>query len=114
MSIQIKPGYTNPLAAMERNKANRNQNQQISQKPGDNSDTVSSLQNKQQQLQNEMLLIKAVGADTGQNSAETLKNMEEKLEEITNTLRTAKANPYASSPSMSERLLTSSSRSWRA
>ena len=42
------------------------------------------------------------------------KNMEEKLEEISNTLRTAKANPYASSPSVSERLLTGSSRIWRA
>lgn len=111
MSIQIKPGYTSPLVTMEQNKANRNKNHQISQK----SDKVTSLQSRQQQLQSEMLLMKAVGADTGQNSKEKLKNMEEKLAEVSNDLRTAKADSFASSsPSLRELLANGSSRIWRA
>lgn len=115
MSIQIKPGYTSPLVTMEQNKANRNKNHQISQKSDNSSDKVTSLQSRQQQLQSEMLLMKAVGADTGQNSKENLKNMEEKLAEVSNDLRTAKADSFASSsPSLRELLANGSSRIWRA
>lgn len=115
MSIQIKPGYTSPLVTMEQNKANRNKNHQISQKSDNSSDKVTSLQNRQQQLQSEMLLMKAVGADTGQNSKEKLKNMEEKLAEVSNDLRTARADSFASSsPSLRELLANGSSRIWRA
>ncbi len=115
MSIQIKPGYISPLVTMEQNKANRNKNHQISQKSDNSSDKVTSLQSRQQQLQSEMLLMKAVGADTGQNSKEKLKNMEEKLAEVSNDLRTARADSFASSsPSLRELLANGSSRSWRA
>ena len=115
MSIQIKPGYTSPLVTMEQNTANRNKNHQISQKSDNSSDKVTSLQSRQQQLQSEMLLMKAVGADTGQNSKEKLKNMEEKLAEVSNDLRTARADSFASSsPSLRELLANGSSRSWRA
>lgn len=115
MSIQIKPGYTSPLVTMEQNKANRNKNHQISQKSDNSSDKVTSLQSRQQQLQSEMLLMKAVGADTGQNSKEKLKNMEEKLAEVSNDLRTARADSFASSsPSLRELLTNGSSRNWRA
>ncbi len=115
MSIQIKLGYTSPLVTMEQNKANRNKNHQISQKSDNSSDKVTSLQSRQQQLQSEMLLMKAVGADTGQNSKEKLKNMEEKLAEVSNDLRTARADSFASSsPSLRELLANGSSRSWRA
>lgn len=115
MSIQIKLGYTSPLVTMEQNKANRNKNHQISQKSDNSSDKVTSLQSRQQQLQSEMLLMKAVGADTGQNSKEKLKNMEEKLAEVSNDLRTARADSFASSsPSLRELLTNGSSRNWRA
>lgn len=100
---------------MEQNKANRNKNHQISQKSDNSSDKVTSLQSRQQQLQSEMLLMKAVGADTGQNSKEKLKNMEEKLAEVSNDLRTARADSFASSsPSLRELLANGSSRIWRA
>lgn len=72
MSIQIKPGYTNPLATMKQNKP-KSKLSNI-HKSGGNSDKVTSLQSRRQQLQNEMLLIKAVGADAGKNT-EKLKNM---------------------------------------
>lgn len=112
MSIQIKPGYTNPLATMKQNKP-KSKLSNI-HKSGGNSDKVTSLQSRRQQLQNEMLLIKAVGADAGKNT-EKLKNMEEKLTEISNDLRTARADSSASSsPSLRERLLYGSSRSWQA
>ncbi len=111
MSVQIKPGYTNPLVTMERDKQKlKLTNAQMS---GNNSDEVTSLQNRQQQLQSEMLLIKAVGTDTGQNT-EKLKDMEEKLSEISNDLRTARADSYAFSPSLREQFLNGSSRTWRA
>ncbi len=115
MSMQIKPGYTNPLTMMEHNRANRLSGLQAIKKPDDSSTKVTSLHNKQQQLHNEMLLIKATGADTGQNATEKLKNMEEKLAEVSDDLRTAKTDSYAvSAQSQREQLWGYHSRTWRA
>lgn len=115
MSMQVRPGYTNPLIMMEHNRANRMFSHQTAKKSDDNSTKVTNLQNKQQQLHNEMLLIKTTGADTGQNTTEKLKNMEEKLAEVSNDLRTAKTASYtASAQSPGEPLWGYQSRTWRA
>ena len=118
MIMQIKPGYTNPLITAEQNKFNQKPNHQTIKKPDDDSQKVTSLQNRQMQLKSEMLLIKATGADTGQDSAEKLEHMEETLSDISDDLRAARADFYVSSK---EQLLTSpkgqyvngSTRIWR-
>ncbi len=73
MSIQIKSGYINLLAMMSQNKAQSGK--QIDIKTADSSNEMKKLQIKQQQLQNEMLLIKTTGSDSISNSAERLKLM---------------------------------------
>ena len=85
MSIQIKSGYINLLAMMSQNKAQSGK--QIDIKTADSSNEMKKLQIKQQQLQNEMLLIKITGSDSTSNSAERLKLMKEKLEEVSNHIR---------------------------
>ncbi len=115
MTVQVKPGYTNPLIMMEQNRANKGMNFQANEVSRDDSHKVTRLQGKQLQLQSEMLLIKATGSDAGQNSAEKLKIMEEKLEEVSRDLRTAQSDThadYASAPK--EQLSGHASRSWRA
>lgn len=115
MTIQVKPGYTNPLNMMGQKRASKGINYQANDASQDNSHKVTSLQGRQLQLQSEMLLIKATGSDTGENSAERMKMMEEKLEEVSKDLRTARSDSYtdyASAPG--EQLLEHASRIWRA
>ena len=57
---------------------------------------MKKLQIKQQQLQNEMLLIKITGSDSTSNSAERLKLMKEKLEEVSNHIREVRKDTYIS------------------
>ncbi len=90
MSIQIKSGYINLLAMMSQNKAQSGK--QIDIKTADSSNEMI----KQQQLQNEMLLIKITGSDSTSNSAERLKLMKEKLEEVSNHIREVRKDTYIS------------------
>ena len=94
MSIQIKSGYINLLAMMSQNKAQSGK--QIDIKTADSSNEMKKLQIKQQQLQNEMLLIKTTGSDSTSNSAERLKLMKEKLEEVSNHIREVRKDTYIS------------------
>ncbi len=94
MSIQIKSGYINLLAMMSQNKAQSGK--QIDIKTADSSNEMKKLQIKQQQLQNEMLLIKTTGSDSISNSAERLKLMKEKLEEVSNHIREVRKDTYIS------------------
>ena len=94
MSIQIKSGYINLLAMMSQNKAQSGK--QIDIKTADSSNEMKKLQIKQQQLQNEMLLIKITGSDSTSNSAERLKLMKEKLEEVSNHIREVRKDTYIS------------------
>lgn len=86
MSMQVRPGYVNPLAMMDRNSAQRPKPSAAKQ-----ADTVSELQTKQQQLQNQVLLLKASGTD-GAGSGDMQKALEARLKEVSAELRTAKAD----------------------
>lgn len=55
-------------------------------------DKVAELQTKQQQLQNQMLLLKATGTDSAGATAETQKIVAEELEKVSTELRSAKEN----------------------
>lgn len=55
-------------------------------------DKVAELQTKQQQLQNQMLLLKATGTDSAGATAETQKIVAEELEKVATELRSAKGN----------------------
>lgn len=75
MTIQRKPNYINPLSMMDR-KQNK----------------VQELQNKRQMLQNQMLLRKAMSAETGGMPVQEEKAMEKRLEELSSELRAEKDN----------------------
>lgn len=75
MSIQGKPGHVNPLSML-----------------GNKQDRVQELQNKRQQLQNEMLLRKAMSAETGGMPVAEEKAMEKRMEELSQELRAEKGN----------------------
>lgn len=89
MSMKLRPDYINPLTAMNAKKAGSQLNQPFS-KP---TDKVAELRTKQQQLQNQMLLLKASGTDNAGASADTQKVLEEELKQVNTALRSAKANP---------------------
>lgn len=86
MSMKVRPDYISPLTMHSRNAA---------LKPGRpaarQADKVSKLQTKQQQLQNQVLLLKASGTDSAGASAETQKALEAALKEVSAKLRTAKS-----------------------
>ncbi len=91
MAIQIRPGYINPLTMVADKKAvqklgptTARQTEQV--------DKVAELQTKQQQLQNQVLLLKATGTDSSGATAETQKVVEEALEKVTAELRSANRN----------------------
>ncbi len=59
-------------------------------KQADQVDKVAELQTKQQQLQNQILLLNATGTDSAGAAAETEKVVAEALEKVTAELRSAK------------------------
>lgn len=89
MSIQIRPIYMNPLTMIKGQGPGVGQRIIGQRKP---SDKVRELQLRQQQLQNEILLRKAAGSDSGGISPEQQNVMEKKLEELSAELRAAKAD----------------------
>ena len=92
MAIQMRPDYVNPLTMK---KAAPKLGQPIGQptvKQGNQTDKVAELQTKQQQLQNQMLLLKATGTDSAGATAETQKVVAEELEKVTAELRSAKGS----------------------
>ena len=94
MAIQIRPGYVNPLTMMADKKTAPKLGQPSTQpimKQG-KADKVAELQTKQQQLQNQMLLLKATGTDSAGATAETQKIVAEELEKVATELRSAKGN----------------------
>ena len=89
MSMQVRPGYINPLSMMKNENAKLKLGQSVTDRKGQVGN-VTELQNKQQQLQNQMLLLKATGTDSAGTTADTQKALEEELEKVTAELRTAK------------------------
>lgn len=87
MSMKIRPDYINPLTMLDKNAAPK-----IDRPTAKQTDKVSALQTKQQQLQNQVLLLKASGTDSAGATAETQKVLEAELEKVSTELRTAKAD----------------------
>ena len=91
MSMEVRPGYVNPLTTRSFNKLNSGLNRLSGGEEG-GPDHVKELQTRQQQLQSQLLIMKATGTDGGGASADQVKNMEEKLDETKVELRSAKAD----------------------
>ena len=99
MSVQqIKPGYLNPLTMPLKKPYNLKAGQ--SEKPNDKTEQIQELQTKQQQLQNEMLLLKSNGSASGDISARRQEEIEHRLEELSQELRAAKADNGLSAEDM--------------
>lgn len=94
MSMQVKPGYVNPLTMLRNQGSHAGESQGAYGMQKDTKDKVKELQIKQQQLQSEMLLMKGTGSDSGTDSVTKLEKMESKLDEVTHELRTAKNDYY--------------------
>ena len=89
MSMEIRKNYVNPLTMMN---TNRNQKLRLaSAGTRDQVGKIKELQSKQQQLQNTLLLMKSTGSDSSKMSPENQKALEEKLEEISRELKSAKS-----------------------
>ena len=71
-----------------------------SEKPNDKTEQIQELQTKQQQLQNEMLLLKSNGSASGDISARRQEEIEHRLEELSQELRAAKADNGLSAEDM--------------
>ena len=88
MSLQVRANYINPLSMK---KQQQSQTETAFRSPNPKSDPAEQLQMKRQQLQNQILLLKAIGTDTADLSAESQKELESALEEVTAELRAAKS-----------------------
>ena len=73
MAIQMRPDYVNPLTMKKAVPKLGQPAAQPAAKQGNQADKVTELQSKQQQLQNQMLLLKATGTDSAGATAETQK-----------------------------------------
>ncbi|HCT92887.1 MAG TPA: hypothetical protein DF613_16125 [Lachnospiraceae bacterium] len=90
MSVQLKPNYINPLTMLKGN-AQTHKTGQITT-PKEKADKIKELEAKQQQLQNEMLLLKSNGSADGAISAKRQEEIENRIEEIADDIRSAKAD----------------------
>ncbi len=90
-TMQIRPDYTNSLAMRAGNQAARKLNQSASGLEG-KAGKAAELQTKRQQLQNQMILLKAAGTDGAGAAAEMQKIVEAELEKATAELRRAKGS----------------------
>ena len=92
MAIQMRPDYVNPLTMKKAVPKLGQPAAQPAAQQGKQADKVTELQSKQQQLQNQMLLLKATGTDSAGATAETQKVVAEELEKVTAELRSAKGS----------------------
>ncbi len=88
MTMQIRPGYVNPLSMVKGSKLNPKAGEAMKQ--GEGSGDIRELQARQQQLQNTMLMMKASGSDSSGMSPEMEKRMEKELEKVSKELKKAK------------------------
>lgn len=110
MSLQVRPGYSNPLTAMTSSKQGHTcfgKNRPA--------DKAADLQTKQQQLQNTLLLMKSTGTDSGVSTAEQQEKLQEDLEKVSEELQAAKHDvPQAEMLSRAEKTQSSSTASTAA
>ena len=96
--MRVRTDYVNPLAMMDK----RQSGQGAASLAGKRNSSVEDLQNKRQQLQNQMLLLKASGTDSAGGSEELQKELETALEEVTANLRSAKTEAVQTTPGAEE------------
>lgn len=90
MSTQVKPNYINPLTMMKEKQKGRLAFESLKQ--DSQKDKVTELQTKQQQIQNEILLLKFAGTDAPAGSAERQEMLNAKLEEVSTQLQSAQSD----------------------
>lgn len=85
MSLQVRPGYINPLTTMTSTKQGHTL-------LGKNSpaDKAAELQTKQQLLQNTLLLMKSTGTDSGVSTVEQQEKLQVELEKVSEEIQAAK------------------------
>lgn len=86
MSMQVRAHSLNPLSARRRDLMHTEAAVLKSERQKD----PEELQIKRQQLQNQMILLKATGTDAADVSAESRKKLEAELEAVAAALRAAK------------------------
>lgn len=107
MSLQVRPGYSNPLTAMTSSKQSHTCFGK--KRPADK---AVDLQTKQQQLQNTLLLMKSTGTDSGVSTAEQQEKLQAELEKVSEELQAAKHDvPQAEMLSRAEKVQESSTAS---
>lgn len=89
MSIRLKPNYINPLNMLKGSSGTRKTGQMAS--PKRKTDKIKELQARQQQLQNEMLLLKSNGSASSDISVKRQEEIENRIDEVADDLRSAKA-----------------------
>lgn len=95
MSMQVRPGYTNPLMT-------RNDTAQRFLNFGKNqTGKTADLQAKQQQLQNTLLLLKSTGTDCGASNAEQQEQVQKALEQVSDELQAVKNDVVYAATSVS-------------
>lgn len=85
--MRVRTNYVNPLAMMDKKQGG----QETAFRAGKRNASAEELQNKRQQLQNQMLLLKASGTDSASGSEELQKELETALEKVAADLQFAKA-----------------------
>ena len=93
ISMQVKPGFMNPLAMMKTHGLGMGENQGAKDTQN-GKDKVKELQMRRQQIESEMLLMRATGADGNGNSVKKMEKMETKLDKVTEELKAAKTDSY--------------------
>lgn len=89
MPMAVKPGYVNPLTRMGQKKTGVTPSY-AQQKKSEKSQDVKNLQTQKQTLQNQILLMKST-SDGMAGTTETQEVLEQKLEEVSVELKTAKS-----------------------
>lgn len=100
MSVQVRPGYINPLTTMTSTKLGHSFLEK-----NRTTDKTTDLQTKQQQLQNALLLLKSTGTDSGVSTAEQQEKLQAQLEKVSKELQSAKNDiPQEAALSPSEKV----------
>lgn len=84
--MQVRSGYINPLAMQSSGKTAFSKPFPVKR---DTVEEASDLRQKQQQIQNTLLLLKATGTDSAVSTAEQQEQLQEKLQEVSVQLQTA-------------------------
>ena len=107
MSLQIKPGYINPLSMKKEKVFNPLNNNQKESKQNNSSNDAQDIQIEKQSIQNEILLLQS-SSDASVTNQETIENLKKKLEKISAELQTVQKSSNYQIDKISEKLDSSS------